>query len=179
LIFIHGFLFAHQMIGIIYGGGFSPSMLALQILTWVVPLIFLTYLFGVFLESTNGPRVATAVTGVNCAFNVVLNIMLIPRFGLIGASVVTVLTEALGFILLLTCILKNVVKISLVNYLLKPVLVTGITVAFAHFNELQSWFLAGIVALFLYGAGLFVAQSPEKMSSSSNRSSRANRAAGV
>ena len=153
MIFIHGFLFAHQMIGIMYGASFSPSILAVQILIWVVPLIFLTYLFGVFLESTNRQRVVTAFTGVNCAFNVVLNIMLIPRFGLIGASVVMVLTEALGFILLLTYILKNVVKISLVNYLLKPVLVTDITVAFAYFDELQSWFLAGIVAFFFMVRG--------------------------
>jgi len=155
-ILIYGYLFANQIIAIIYGNEFLPSILALQILIFVVPLMFLTYLFGVFLQSTNKQRVVTAITGINCVFNVVLNIVLIPRFGFIGASVVTVLTEGLGFILLLTFIFKNVVKIPLVNYLLKPALVTGITIFITYFVALQSWLLAGIVALSLYCGGLLL-----------------------
>ena len=45
-IFIYGFIFADKIILIMYGEGYSTSIAALQALIFVVPIIFLTYLFG-------------------------------------------------------------------------------------------------------------------------------------
>ena len=101
------------MIGIMYGASFSPYT-GCSNPYMGRPVDIPDLPFWRLFESTYRQRVVTAFTGVNCAFNVVLNIMLIPRFGLMARQL-TVITEALGFILLLMYILKNVVKISLVS----------------------------------------------------------------
>lgn len=93
-------LLANDIIILIYKQAFAPSTIALQILIWTVPFIFITYLLGTLLASINRQDLMVKVLFVVMIFNIILNLILIPPFGYIGASVVTVATEIVGLLLL-------------------------------------------------------------------------------
>lgn len=95
-ILIVGYYFADKIIITIYGIGYFESINALKILIFVIPIIFLTSLFGPTLESMNKQRTVSLVAGANALLNVILNFLLIPKYSYIGAAVATTVTETLG-----------------------------------------------------------------------------------
>lgn len=100
---VGGSILSYQLITWLYTTEFLPSGLAFQILAWDFPFVVLAAFAGNMTTITNEERSAARIYSVNTFLNVVLNLILIPRFGLIGASLVTVLTDvvsALQFVLL-------------------------------------------------------------------------------
>lgn len=93
-------LFANNIILLIYGNEFQPSILALQILVWAMFFSYLSYTPMYSLYSINKQAAYTKVVFCCMVLNVILNLILIPKFSYISASVVTVITEFLAFILL-------------------------------------------------------------------------------
>jgi O-antigen/teichoic acid export membrane protein len=74
---------------------------ALQILVWDCCFAFLDNFWGHALAAQKRQGVVTMITGVGAALNIVLNIILIPRFSFMGAAVATVATEAMCFVCVL------------------------------------------------------------------------------
>ncbi len=97
-------LLADKIILLIYGVEYSNSVVALQILVWSSVFIFLSSAFGRLLESSNKQIIATKITGICMVENIVLNLMVIPKFSYVGASVTTVITE---FSALILCIMAS------------------------------------------------------------------------
>lgn len=156
-IFIYGFIFADKIILIMYGEGYSTSIAALQALIFVVPIIFLTYLFGNILGAVNKQRIVTIVACANALLNVGLNLILIPKFSYIGASIATVATEGLGFILMFTYISRYFFKISITQNILKTVLVSILVLITVYFMKLNlNWLLAAVIGFFMYILLLYV-----------------------
>lgn len=90
---VGGFLLAYPIIHLLYTAEFLPSALALQILVWDVPLLMFASFCGDMTIIANEERAAARINTFNTVSNVVLNLLLIPRFGLVGAALVTVLTD--------------------------------------------------------------------------------------
>lgn len=96
--------FAEEIVTRIYGQGFHQSALPLQI------LLIGTVIFGIFFTSIGGslagadrPDLGLKAAGFSAAINVILNILLIPHFGIVGAGMATTLsliTMALIFYIL-------------------------------------------------------------------------------
>ena len=86
-------LLADKIILLIYGAGYVPSIFALQILIWTVPLLFINGLSGYVLGAINRQMILTKITFIGAILNVILNLALIPKFSLIGSSIATVVTE--------------------------------------------------------------------------------------
>jgi len=89
-------LLANKIILLIFGSQYTPSVVALQILIWSSVIIFLSGAFTILVQTSNKQMVVTQITAVNVVLNVVLNLILIPHFSYIAASVVTVVTELSG-----------------------------------------------------------------------------------
>jgi O-antigen/teichoic acid export membrane protein len=86
-------LLADQLVPFLYGASYAAATPALRIVIWVTPLMFVSEFLGyVVLISGNERRAARAVI-VSTATNVACNLLLVPRFGFVGAAVMTVLTE--------------------------------------------------------------------------------------
>lgn len=86
-------LLADKIILLIYGAGYIPAIFALQILIWTVPLLFINGLSGYVLGAVNRQMVLTKITFIGVVLNIILNLILIPKFSFIGSSVATVVTE--------------------------------------------------------------------------------------
>lgn len=109
-----------KFVRFIYTPQFDPSILPLRILIWVLPLMFLTEMFGNVALVYDQERKVVRALLISTAFNVALNLLVIPRYGVVGASVVTVLTE-LVLLGQYTWILRTDLKtVDRVNTFLKP-----------------------------------------------------------
>ncbi len=156
-LFIFVLVFADKIIYIIYGSGYTSSILALQTLIFVVPVIFITYLFGNILGAINKQRILLIVTGINALVNIVLNLILIPKFSYIGASVATIITEVSGFSLMIIYISKYFQQISWKNNFLKTLILSVIVLVVTYYLKINiNWILAAILGMVLFMALLFL-----------------------
>ena len=111
-------LLADKIILLIYGPSFIPSVIVLQILVWSEVLIFVAMLFNNLLISINKQISVTKQIGIVVLINIILNLILIPVYGIIGASITTVLSSFIGFTILYYYVSKQgYIKL---NTLLKP-----------------------------------------------------------
>lgn len=85
---------ADQLVPVLYTPSYTMAVPALQILAWVIPLMFASEFLG-YVGLVKGKEAANVwVAVVSTGTNVMLNLMLIPRFGFIAAAIVTLITEA-------------------------------------------------------------------------------------
>ena len=115
-------LLANPIILIIYKSGFSQSIVALQILIWSIPIIFVNYILGTAINSINKQRDIVKTAFVAMLLNIVLNLLLLPKYGLIAACFITVLTELTCFIFWFHIMNVHGYKIPIFKMLLKPLL---------------------------------------------------------
>jgi O-antigen/teichoic acid export membrane protein len=90
---VGGAFLAPRIVPFLYGDGYLPAIPALQVVIWVVPLMFLSEFLGyaVIVSGQEG-RVARSVL-LSTGTNVALNLALVPRSGLMAAAAMTVVTE--------------------------------------------------------------------------------------
>lgn len=153
-------LLAREIIILIYGQGFTDSIISLQILIWTIPFIFLTYIFKVFFVSTNKQTVLLKIIIINMIFNIILNITLIPNFSYIGASLVTVLTELLSAILCFHFLSRFIVKINLIKLIFKPIFACIIMALFLIFVK-TNIFITVLFSVLIYFTTLILLKTFE------------------
>ena len=88
-------ILADNIIILIFGYGYQRSIIALQILIWTTVFTFIGAAFIRLLEATNRQLIVTKISAVCVVVNIVLNLILIPTLSYVGASIATVVTEAI------------------------------------------------------------------------------------
>jgi O-antigen/teichoic acid export membrane protein len=91
-------ILASKVILLIFGSEYRQSIIALQILVWSMVFIFVNGSFGQLFNSINKQLATTYIIMGSALLNIVLNIILIPRYSLTGASIATVITMSVGFL---------------------------------------------------------------------------------
>lgn len=93
-------ILAPWMIGVLGGSDFDPAVMVLRILIFAMIFAYVNHLFGFTLIAKRGQK-SILLVGIVCLFfNVLANFVVIPRYGIVGAALVTVYTEMLGSLLL-------------------------------------------------------------------------------
>ncbi|MFA5779109.1 MAG: flippase [Elusimicrobiota bacterium] len=95
---ILGVLFSKEIVLFIFGSQYLPTGVIFSILLWSVPLVFVNHaLMQIFIINHN--QKITTYTAISAfLINFILNILLIPKFGYIGASISFVITETVLFL---------------------------------------------------------------------------------
>lgn len=149
-------ILADRIILTIYGKDFISSIIVLQILIWTIPTIFLSYFIGTMLASVNKQYLAFKISFICAFFNIMANLLLIPKYGLIGASVATVISSLLACTLSL-CFLPIPIHISSNhNFIMKP-LIASLIMGIFLFNFKEMNLLALIcLSIFVYSITLII-----------------------
>jgi O-antigen/teichoic acid export membrane protein len=87
------FIFARQIIVLAYGDGYRGSVLAFQILSLTIVIGIIRLICISVLIASNKIRESLWGVGIGCGINVTLSLLLIPRYGIVGAAVTTVIGE--------------------------------------------------------------------------------------
>lgn len=132
---------ARELILILAGPAYLPqSMIALQLLIWYMPIGFINSVTQYVLIAIQQQRFLTKAFIIGAAFNIVSNVLLIPRYGYIAAAVVTVLSEVALLIPFYYCARKNLTALPWLEIFWRP------TVA-AAFMAAVMWLLHRYVLL--------------------------------
>ncbi len=96
-----GFLLAPGIIRFVFGPGYDPSTTALQVLIWTVPVAFYRNVPQMALIAAGRQDRVLRITFVSAMLNLLLNILVIPRYGMVGAALATLGTESFRTLLAL------------------------------------------------------------------------------
>lgn len=149
------FSLAEPVILKLYGASYAASVLPLQVAIFTVIFIFLNYPIGSLLNATDRQMTNTAIMGVCMGLNVVLNVILIPRFSYLGAAISAVISHALLFTigLIFAGRIVDYNKKFIFSALFKIVLSAGVmSAAIIYLRPYVYWiFLVPIGAVIYFG----------------------------
>lgn len=101
---------AGPVIRLLYGGGFDGSVIVLRILAVAVFLIFVDTANTMLLYSGDDLGTVLYLSLANTGANVLLNLLLIPRYSYNGAAVATVLSSALSLAIFTPVVLRYLAR---------------------------------------------------------------------
>jgi O-antigen/teichoic acid export membrane protein len=95
---VGGWILAPGLISLVFGHGYEPAGRALTVLIWTVPAIWLRFVVQMALVGRVRQDLVLRATIVGAVAAVVLDLLVIPRWGMMGAAVVSVAVEVLRFL---------------------------------------------------------------------------------
>ncbi len=127
---VGGALVADPLIRLIYGPAFAPAVAPFRILIWSVLTVYANAAFAFVLLARRQDRRYLAATATGAIVNVLLNVIVIPIAGLIGAAAVTMVSEltVLGLIVRPTMDLAPAVLRRAIRVVAPAVLVMGLVI---------------------------------------------------
>lgn len=159
-------LLADKLTLSILGPGFFQSIIVLKILIWYASISFISAVFAELFNAVNKQRIVTIIAGGDSILNILLNVVLIPRYGYIGASITAVINECLILVVVLVWSHKigfGIPVKSLIAILSRVLLASTIMGAFVFLlrNTLGLWWLVSLAALLYFGV-LFLVKGISK-----------------
>lgn len=134
---VGGIVLAPRIIDFVYGPDFTPAILAFQILTIMAGLIFLCRPFYDVMIASDQQKKTFLVTFWGALIDIILNLILIPKYSLYGAAVATVIT----YIFILLLYFKYTMKYTPIHPLnlkfLFVFIIAAISTAFMYFVIIQ------------------------------------------
>jgi len=121
-------IFSDQIITILFGSNFAPASPVLIIYIWAGVAVFLGVASSQYLINENLTKLSFTRTSIGMVINVILNLLLIPMYGIVGSAIATLVSYTLVTIVLsfhnkfvtqFKMMMKSVFGINLVNYFLK------------------------------------------------------------
>ena len=148
---VMGIAFSKHIIIILFGSGFNHSIVLLQILMIDTIFVYVNMTYGNPLLAWNRETVYMYAISAGGVGNVILNFLLIPPYGAIGAAFATVLSEAIVLVGLSYLHFKMVRSLYLDN--LSKVLFTAIvslTVAYLMQNFTVNFVITGVCTILIF-----------------------------
>ncbi len=93
------FFFFADYITLLFGDKYTEAIPLLRVVIWFVPFAALSALLYKILIIINKQYVYLGISIITALINIILNVLLIPRFGEWGASISNVLTQAIMFMI--------------------------------------------------------------------------------
>jgi O-antigen/teichoic acid export membrane protein len=157
-------LLAEKIIYMLFGSGYENSVIALQILIWSSVFIFFSIPFGCLFNSLSMQRIGMKIAFVCSIFNVVSNLIMIPSFSYVGASITTVLTELLSFLLYFYASsrtefgLSRRMAIDILKIMVASSIMGGIVIFMYHLNL----FVIIVLSVLVYFIALLLLQGIDR-----------------
>ena len=147
---VGGTLLAKPLMLFVYGAKYHGSVGAFRILIWFACINFINMIYSRGLWACDRQNIFLGIVSVQAASNVILNLFLIPPFGIYGAAVATVLVELLGLYLAYTQINK-IASIRFTKFMLKPIGACFIMVAWIYIAQ---YFLSAMLVFLIISGSL-------------------------
>lgn len=144
---------ADKIILLVYGTGFINSIVSLQILIWTMVFTFIGASFVQILQSINKQLIITKIAVISVLINIILNLILIPLFSFIGASIATVTTEIIlvSYTIYATAKLGyGIRELDVKKNLLKVLVASAVMSLFIIYFHYLDLYLLVILSIILY-----------------------------
>lgn len=152
---------AKPLILLFCGNTFAPSILTLQILAPTIIIINISVLLGLeLLYPQNKENIVIVCTIIGAALNIVLNILLIPKYAQVGAAIASVIAET-GVVISLIILGKHYLKITYIKGSIKYfiaatiLLLSLLAIAQIDCNHITTIFLSCTLGTIIYTSLLY------------------------
>ena len=122
------FVLSHKLTLSFFGAAFAPAAPALWLLVAAVSVLFI-YSPANSLIVSQKTSTAMKITGFNLFFNLILNLILIRKFGFVAAAVMTLASECVQWIGYTYIINRDIVRFSYLQSFMKPLLASVVMAA--------------------------------------------------
>lgn len=150
---VGGIVLAHDLINFLYKSDYLNAILPFQILLIFIFTAFVNSVFYTFLLAENKQKEFLKAVLIGLAFNIVLNLLLIPKYGAAGVAVSMSLTEIIIFIKSSLEFNKTIKVLNFLKLSLLPIC-ASIIMALCLFIEKKSG-LYNTILLILSGIGVY------------------------
>ena len=120
-----GTVLASPIIHLVYGRTYANAILPLQILSWNIVTVFISMAFANPLLAWDKQNTYMKVIAGGAITNLLFNFLLIPRFGVVGASIATILAEVAVFSVAYFEI-RKIISINVLRDLTKPLFASAL-----------------------------------------------------
>ncbi len=144
------YLLSDRIILLLYGAEFQPSVIALQILSWRLLGSFIGHPLSFTLISMNRERQMAIIVGISAVTNVVLNFILIPPLGLVGAAITTLISGVVTLALYSCLVSKHLYRLPWHRFAIKPLIACFLMGVFVYWGTGLNLFLLIILAAASY-----------------------------
>lgn len=149
--------YSTDLVHLFYGHKYDAASSVLSILIWTVCLLFISGAGNTLLNASHKEVSVTKIYLIAAVFNVVMNLILIPRFSFNGAAITTVLSDVLIVVVQIYVIYKLGQRPNKKLYLdiLKIIIGSGILGIALYFLHLNMW-VALPVGIIIYFAVIYL-----------------------
>jgi O-antigen/teichoic acid export membrane protein len=153
---IGGTFLARPIVMLLFGQNYIESVVPLRILSWAAALIILR---GTYRQSLNAAGrqdldLFCALTSV--VINIGLNLLLVPRYGIVGAAVTTLIAETVWLISAALLFSRHVAETSLLPYLRNPLMAAAVMGTYFLISQSLLWWVQAISAGVVYFSTLLI-----------------------
>jgi len=86
-------MLAKPIVSLIFGDGYAAIASVLAIVAWLVPIRFCGHVLGTVLSASGNQKFRTWASWLAVGVNISLNLLLLPKYGYIGAAVTSISTS--------------------------------------------------------------------------------------
>jgi O-antigen/teichoic acid export membrane protein len=159
---VGGMILSDKIIRLFYGANYNASALAFQILVWVAVISYVNTVYTRNLMACDREKKYLLTVSTAAGVNIIMNLLLIPVYGMYGAAIATIAAE-------IACTIVafreswRLVKVPFHGYILKPVIAAAVMGSAIFF--LRGWNVIILVALgAIVYAAVFILVGGVKMS---------------
>lgn len=159
-----GLVLGKPIIELLYGKTYLPSVIPFQILIASIVFVFIQYNLANAIFAHNKQNLFVPYVFIVTITNIILNILLIPAYGMIGAAIGTLFTQAINFLFYLK-LTKRIIDFHALRYLQK-IIIASVCMGFISFilNAIGTFVIVNIVvSAILYGAILIALKEKNAM----------------
>jgi len=153
-----GIILSDKLLYFLYGAVFEVGVPALIILLFAQTANIFMYLQTMCLNAMDKPRTSFYITAVSAVVNIILNVLLIPIFGISGAAVASLITmmmnAGLSYVMLKSLVHVRINTKSILNLIIAAFIMSGFILVYIHISPIQNFI--GLVLILALGALIYL-----------------------
>lgn len=127
-----GMILAKPIILLLAGEEFADASSVLAVLVWA-PAILFVYVLVNALVISQLTKLATFITGINVVVNIIGNLILLPRYGIMGAAIMTIVCEVLQGGFYFYIVKTKITSFNFLSNLWQPFIAAGVMGAAVYY----------------------------------------------
>ena len=151
------FFLAYPLVQLLGGSEFLPhGAIALQLVILSIPIGWMNSVTNYVLISLGLEGMQPRAFTIAVAFNIIANLIFIPRYNYVAAAVTTILSEVVLLVVFEYYLRKRMEGVNWGRFLLRPLLLTALMFAGMYLGAQIHMIIGLILGIFIYPIGLIV-----------------------
>jgi O-antigen/teichoic acid export membrane protein len=139
------YILAPRIINLLFSSEFSGAAVALRWLSIALFIIFVRYAFAVTLNSIGKQFIFSVIIGISMLINIAMNIILVPQFEIIGASIAVICSE-LSIIICCIPLLSHKVNFAWFKSFIPKIVIMAV-IMFITISVMKEWHFSLIILI--------------------------------